>query len=79
MTRRYTFQVDGMSCGSCGLLVDDAVEDLPGVRRAKTSARTRTCTVEVEPAGELGDPDAAAKAIALAIGRAGYHAELVRA
>ncbi|MFP5377090.1 MAG: heavy-metal-associated domain-containing protein [Acidimicrobiia bacterium] len=24
-------RVDGMHCASCGMLIDDAVEDLPGV------------------------------------------------
>jgi copper chaperone len=35
--------VEGMHCGSCGLTIDDAVEDVedvPGVARATTSFRT---------------------------------------
>lgn len=32
--------VEGMHCGSCGLTIDDAIEDVPGVARATTSFRT---------------------------------------
>ena len=34
-----TLKVAGMHCGSCGLLVDDALEQLPGVARAETDSR----------------------------------------
>ncbi len=36
-TATYTFRVEGMHCGSCALLIDDALEDLPGVRSTLTS------------------------------------------
>jgi copper chaperone len=32
--------VEGMHCGSCGLTIDDAVEEVPGVARATTSFRS---------------------------------------
>jgi copper chaperone len=69
----YRFRVDGMTCGSCGMLVDDAVEDIPGVRRSETSARTGLCAVEVDAPGV--DPGE----IVRAIGRAGYGAALLDA
>ena len=34
------FAVTGMHCGSCGLSVDEAVEDVAGVARATTSFRS---------------------------------------
>ena len=34
-----TLTVAGMHCASCGLLVDDALEQLPGVVRADTDSR----------------------------------------
>ena len=36
-------QIAGMHCASCAVNVDDALEDLPGVKRASTSfSRGRT-------------------------------------
>ena len=40
--------VQGMHCGSCGLLIDEALEDLAGVRRSQTSLRAGTTTVQVD-------------------------------
>lgn len=37
--RRVVLLVDGMHCTSCGLLVDDELEDVPGVRSAATDVR----------------------------------------
>ncbi|WP_405137755.1 cation transporter [Nocardia sp. NBC_01388] len=36
----YVFLVDGMHCGSCALLIDDALDDLAGVRGTETSKKT---------------------------------------
>ncbi|GAB2539064.1 heavy-metal-associated domain-containing protein [Nocardia heshunensis] len=44
------FRVEGMHCGSCAMLIDDTLEDLPGVHRASTSKRKSTTTVEVDNA-----------------------------
>lgn len=46
----YVFRVEGMHCGSCALLIDDTLEDLPGVHRASTSKRKSTTTVESDTA-----------------------------
>ena len=40
------FTVTGMHCGSCGLLIDEALEDLPGVRRAQTDVLHGRTTVD---------------------------------
>jgi Cu+-exporting ATPase len=43
------FSVGGMHCASCGLLIDDVVEDLPGVTRSATdvnAGRTVVTTKE---------------------------------
>jgi copper chaperone len=48
-TITYTLRVDGMHCGSCALLIDDALEDLPGVRNTRTSVKQRCSVVEVDP------------------------------
>lgn len=63
------FAVEGMHCASCGLLIDDFVEELPGV----TSSATHV------PSGRtvVGLADGAAvdsAAIAAAIAEAGYRA-----
>lgn len=65
----YTFRVDGMHCASCSLLIDDALEDLPGVATSTTSYKERLTTVHVSPAG------ATASEVAQAIAALGYRAE----
>ncbi|MFF5233594.1 heavy-metal-associated domain-containing protein [Dactylosporangium sp. NPDC000521] len=69
MSTTHTFTVTGMHCASCGLRIDDAIEDLPGVRRSTTSARTGRTVVEHDGL----DP----QDLAAAITAAGYGAELV--
>ena len=46
MSAEHTFAVTGMHCASCGIRVDDTLEDLPGVRRSTTSVRTGRTVVE---------------------------------
>jgi copper chaperone CopZ len=45
-----TFRVEGMHCASCGMLIDDTLEDLPGVRRSITSMKAGRTTVEIDTA-----------------------------
>ncbi len=45
----YTFRVEGMHCASCGLLIDDTLADLVGVRGSNTSVRSGVCSVDVHP------------------------------
>lgn len=49
-TTTYTFRIEGMHCGSCALLIDDALADLPGIRSTHTSMRQGRNTVELDPA-----------------------------
>ena len=42
--------VSGMHCSSCGLLVDETLEDLDGVMRSTTDVRRGRVVVEFEPA-----------------------------
>jgi copper chaperone CopZ len=44
----HTFRVQGMHCGSCALLIDDALEDLPGVRSTQTRVKAGLSTVELD-------------------------------
>lgn len=44
----HTFRVEGMHCGSCSLLIDDALEDLPGVRSTQTTLKQGRTTVELD-------------------------------
>ncbi|UGT44002.1 cation transporter [Nocardia yamanashiensis] len=44
----YIFDIDGMHCGSCALLIDDALADLAGVLDSTTSVKKRRCTVEAD-------------------------------
>lgn len=44
----YTIRVEGMHCASCGMLIDDELEDLQGVLSSQTSVRKATTTVRVD-------------------------------
>ncbi|MFF2194559.1 heavy-metal-associated domain-containing protein [Streptomyces sp. NPDC058157] len=64
-TTRMTFAVTGTHCNSCGLLIDDEIEELPGVTTSFTDVRTERTVVEcVNPV----DPEL----IIAAIAEAGY-------
>ena len=65
-----TFIVDGMHCGSCGLLIDDTLADLDGVLTSTTSVRARTSVVQLDPARVEADQ------VIAAISEAGYTARL---
>jgi len=45
----YTFRVEGMHCASCGMLIDEVLEELEGVLCTQTSVRTATSTVRADP------------------------------
>lgn len=63
--------ISGMHCASCGLLIDEAVEDLPGVARSQTDMRAERTVVELDGTG-AGVPEVIA-----AIEAEGYQALLV--
>lgn len=68
-TTTVTFRVTGMHCGSCSLLIDDVLEDLPGVHSTRTSMKQGLSVVELDLARS-----STADVIA-AIAEAGYQAE----
>ena len=47
MIRRY--RITGMHCASCGLLVDDTLEDLPGIASSSTDVRSGCADIDLEP------------------------------
>ncbi|MBW0108061.1 heavy-metal-associated domain-containing protein [Pseudonocardia sp. KRD-182] len=51
MSTTYTFRIEGMHCGSCALLIDDVLEDLPGLRSTQTSMKRACTVVELAPGG----------------------------
>lgn len=65
---RQIFRVEGMHCASCSLLIDEALEDLEGVRRSTTELRKRRTVVEFDPSTCSSD------AIVAAIAGVGYSA-----
>lgn len=69
-TVTYTFIVEGMHCASCGMLIDETLEDLDGVTSSTTSLRTSLARVDLDPA-RCSPADVVA-----AIGEAGYTARL---
>ena len=64
--------IQGMHCASCGMLIDEAVEELAGVRRSSTDTKAERTTVELDGAG-AGPPEVVA-----AIEAEGYTASLVQ-
>lgn len=60
------FRVQGMHCASCGITIDEALEELRGVQVAMTNVRRGTTTVTFDPTMADG------KKIAKAIKKAGY-------
>ncbi|MFB8128724.1 heavy-metal-associated domain-containing protein [Streptomyces mirabilis] len=58
---QLVLQIEGMHCSSCGLLIDDELEEVPGVRSASTDVRSGRSVVRVEDA-EL-DTDLLIKAV----------------
>ncbi len=66
-----TFSVTGMHCASCGMLVDETVENLDGVERCETDSRRGRTVVRVDAA------TASVADITAAIAVAGYTASLL--
>lgn len=50
MVEKSTLAVTGMHCTSCSLLIDETLEELPGVISSSTDLRRETTTVEYDPA-----------------------------
>ncbi|MFJ7272245.1 cation transporter [Streptomyces sp. NPDC099050] len=71
MKERMEFTVTGMHCDSCGLLIDDEVEELAGVVASATSVRRGRTVVDAD---RPLDP----AAVIAAIASAGYRAERAR-
>jgi copper chaperone len=44
----HVFRVEGMHCGSCPLLIDDTLEDLPGVSGSHTDLKAGRSTVQLD-------------------------------
>ena len=49
MDEKLTFTVTGMHCVSCTLLIDDSLEQLPGVLASSTNLRKNICQVTFDP------------------------------
>jgi len=47
-TSTQVFRVEGMHCGSCSLLIDDTLEDLPGVSGSYTEVKAGRSTVQLD-------------------------------
>lgn len=44
-----TLSIRGMHCSSCGILIDETLEELPGVTSSSTSIRKHRTKVEFDP------------------------------
>ncbi|MFI5520516.1 cation transporter [Streptomyces platensis] len=50
---QVVLEIEGMHCNSCGLLIDDELEDLAGVRSAATDVRTGRSVVRLEEGADV--------------------------
>lgn len=62
------FAISGMHCGSCGLSVDEAVEDVAGVTRSNTSFRSGITEVHLDQNARPEQVTGEIVAAALALG-----------
>ncbi|MEV6524504.1 cation transporter [Longispora sp. NPDC051575] len=62
MTATYVFRVQGMHCASCGMLIDEALEDIPGVTCSTTSVKAGRTTVIAD--SRVGPTELAATIVA---------------
>ena len=69
-TRTVTVEITGMHCASCGILVDDCMEDVDGVVTAQTDPRSGRCVAVV--ADTVSDAEVLA-----AVVEAGYTGTIV--
>ncbi|MGW1886118.1 cation transporter [Streptomyces sp. NPDC001970] len=51
--RGLVLHVEGMHCTSCGLLIDDELEDIPGVRSSHTDVKTGRTTVRLDEGADV--------------------------
>lgn len=63
--------VEGMHCASCGLTIDDAAEEVPGVARSTTSFKTAQIDILL---ADGADQDRVARDVMAAVEEAGYRA-----
>lgn len=63
--------ISGMHCASCGMLIDEAVEDLPGVRGSRTDMKAERTTVDLDGSG------AGPAEVVAAIEAEGYRVQLL--
>ncbi|MGH9153980.1 MAG: cation transporter [Acidimicrobiales bacterium] len=64
-----TLTVEGMHCSSCGMLIDETLEELPGVSSSSTNVRKHRTKVEFDPARTT------VANLVKAIAKLGYRAE----
>ncbi|MGH8930921.1 MAG: cation transporter [Egibacteraceae bacterium] len=46
---QITLAISGMHCVSCGLLIDDVLEDLPGVIESRTDVKRGRTQLRIDP------------------------------
>ena len=63
--------ITGMHCASCGMLIDEAVEELPGVRHSRTDMKTERTSVDLDGTG------AGPAEVVAAIEAEGYRAQIL--
>lgn len=47
-TRKIKLKIDGMHCSSCAMSIDFDLEDLDGIKLAKTSYAKEECEIEFD-------------------------------
>ncbi|MBZ0315860.1 MAG: cation transporter [Anaerolineae bacterium] len=70
---KQQFKIQGMHCVGCAMMVDGAVEDLPGVKSASTNYKRQVAVVEYDER-QVSETD-----ILQAIHEAGYSGKVAEA
>lgn len=63
--REVTIEVSGMHCAACGLLIDDVMLDVAGVRDSRTDTKSGRCRVTADDGVDDGT-------LLAAVAEAGY-------
>ncbi len=71
-TIKKTFKIDGMHCSACAMNIDFDLEDLKGVKSAKTNYAKQKSEVEFDETVVTDDD------IIQAISKTGYKAKLLK-
>lgn len=70
--KKINLDIEGMHCSSCAMNIDFDLEDLEGVKTAKTNYAKQKCEVEFD------ENKITIEKVLKQVGKTGYKAELIK-